>query len=74
MAGNKPFRVVYYEGEDGYLVGEVPELPGCVSQGKTVDELLENIRDAITGCIAARRELGLPERIPIQETEVLVPA
>lgn len=34
-------------GEDGYLVAEVPSLPGCISQGKTRQEALENICEAI---------------------------
>ncbi len=40
-------RVILYPGEDGYVVAEVPSLPGCVSQGKTCDEALANIREAI---------------------------
>jgi predicted RNase H-like HicB family nuclease len=34
-------------GEDGYLVAEVPSLPGCISQGKTKQEALHNIKEAI---------------------------
>lgn len=45
------FKVVISEGEDGWYVVECPALPGCVSQGKTVDEALENIKDAIQGCL-----------------------
>ncbi len=40
-------RVILYPGEDGYVVAEVPSLPGCISQGKTRDEVLTNIREAI---------------------------
>ncbi len=40
-------RVILYPGEDGYVVAEVPSLPGCISQGKTRDETLANIREAI---------------------------
>ncbi len=36
---------------DGYFVAEVPALPGCVSQGKTAEEALENIREAIEGWV-----------------------
>lgn len=74
MLVNQTYRVIYHPGEDGWLVGEVPELPGCVSQGRTVDELLANLRDAVAGCVAVRRELGLPERVPIQETSIIVAA
>ena len=43
----KEFYVVIERDEDGYFVGEVPALRGCYSQGKTIDELLSNIRDVI---------------------------
>jgi predicted RNase H-like HicB family nuclease len=41
------FKVVITEGEDGWYVVEVPSLPGCISQGKTKKEALENIKEAI---------------------------
>lgn len=37
-----------YPGEDSYWVAEVPSLPGCISQGKTREEAIENIKEAIT--------------------------
>ena len=40
-------KVVLYPGEDGYWVVECPSLPGCFSQGKTVEEALANIKEAI---------------------------
>ncbi|MDD4094063.1 MAG: type II toxin-antitoxin system HicB family antitoxin [Methanothrix sp.] len=50
------FKVLVSEGEDGWLVVECPSIPGCVSQGKTVDEALENIKDAIQGCLDVMSE------------------
>lgn len=41
------FPVVFRKGEDGYIVAECPVLPGCVTQGKTKQEAIENIREAI---------------------------
>ncbi|VVB84332.1 HicB_like antitoxin of bacterial toxin-antitoxin system [uncultured archaeon] len=41
------FKVIITEGEDGWYVVEVPSLPGCISQGKTKNEALENIKEAI---------------------------
>lgn len=41
------FEVVIYEGESGWLLVECPALPGCMSQGKTEEECLANISDAI---------------------------
>lgn len=40
-------HVILHPGEDGYWVVECPSLPGCISQGKTVDEAIENIKEAI---------------------------
>lgn len=40
-------RVILYPGEDGYWVIECPSLPGCISQGKTREEAIENIKEAI---------------------------
>lgn len=40
-------QVIIRPGEDGWFVAEVPSLPGCVSQGRTEDEALANIREAI---------------------------
>jgi predicted RNase H-like HicB family nuclease len=54
------FLVRLEQGEDGYVVAECPALPGCVSQGKTPDEALANIREAIQGIVTVRRKHGLP--------------
>ena len=53
-------EVIVFSGEDGYYVAECPSLPGCVSQGKTKEEAIANIKDAIRGYIAALEEDGLP--------------
>ena len=45
------YRVLIEQDEDGVYVGEVPALPGCISQGATRVELLENIKEAIAGYI-----------------------
>lgn len=42
-------NVILEQDEDGYFVAEVPALPGCLSQGKTREEALGNIREAIEG-------------------------
>lgn len=46
--------------ETGTIVAECPSIPGCVSQGKTEDEALANIREAIAACLEVRAEQGLP--------------
>jgi predicted RNase H-like HicB family nuclease len=47
------FHVTVEQAEDGYCVVECPALPGCISQGKTQEEALVNIREAITGWLWA---------------------
>ena len=56
-------QVVIYPGEDGYWVAECPSLPGCISQGKTKEEAIANIKEAIKGYISALEEdnLTVPE-------------
>ena len=50
-------QVVIYPGEDG---AECPSLPGCISQGKSKEEAIANIKEAIRGYIAVLEEDGLP--------------
>ena len=56
-------QVVIYPGEDGYHVAEVPSLPSCISQGKSKEAALANIKEAAELCIDALREdnLAVPE-------------
>jgi predicted RNase H-like HicB family nuclease len=56
--------VVLRPGEDGWVVAECPVIPGCISQGRTRAEALENIREAIDLCLESQPEEGwlLPER------------
>ncbi len=61
------YRVFIEQDEDGVYVAEVPSLPGCISQGQTRSEALENIKEAIAGyleSLKAHGELVLP---PISE-------
>jgi predicted RNase H-like HicB family nuclease len=71
--GGSPMRqVILYLGEDGYWVAECPSLPGCISQGKTKQEALANIREAIEGYIAALQDDALP--VPEERFEALLVA
>jgi len=63
-------QVVLHKGDDGYWVAECPSLPGCVSQGKTKDEAIANIREAIQGYVDALEEDHLP--VPEEGFETLV--
>jgi predicted RNase H-like HicB family nuclease len=56
--------------EDGVWVAECPSIPGCVSQGATRDAAVDNIRDAIRGCLEVRAELGMPLTVETRQVEV----
>ena len=66
--------VLLTEGEDGYIVAEIPVLPGCISQGKTKEEALANIAEAALLCLESMNEEGwaLPKSFDIQQIEVVV--
>jgi len=66
------FLITLEEDEDGFIVAECPALPGCVSQGKTREEAIANIEEAIQGYIASLRKHGQPIPNPeLTEVEVL---
>jgi predicted RNase H-like HicB family nuclease len=52
------------------IVAECPSLPGCVSQGETEAEAIENVREAIQGCIAERKVNHFPLGLEVREVEV----
>lgn len=51
-------QVIIYRGEDGYFVVECPSLPGCISQGKTREQAIENIQEALQLYIEVLQEKG----------------
>jgi Uncharacterized conserved protein len=55
------FQVIFtFDPEYEGYIAEVPELPGCLSQGKTLDEAIENIKDAIQGYLYVQEKHGKP--------------
>ena len=52
-------QVIIYPGEDGFWVAECPSLPGCISQGRSKEEAIENIKEAIEVYSAALTEDGI---------------
>uniref|UniRef100_A0A7C1J8G6 Type II toxin-antitoxin system HicB family antitoxin n=1 Tax=Ammonifex degensii TaxID=42838 RepID=A0A7C1J8G6_9THEO len=66
------FLVTLTEGEDGFIIAECPALPGCLSQGRTKEEALVNIKEAIALSIETRRGLGMPLGYEVAEVEVAV--
>jgi predicted RNase H-like HicB family nuclease len=65
------FNVTIDRDEDGVWIVECPSIPGCVSQGETKDQALENIEDAIAACLQVRAERGLPLTVETKQIEVL---
>jgi predicted RNase H-like HicB family nuclease len=65
-------QVIVYPGEDGQWVAECPTLPGCISQGKTKEDAIGNIREAIEGYVTALKEDGLP--VPEEQFNLLTVA
>jgi predicted RNase H-like HicB family nuclease len=56
--------------EIGMLIAECPSISGCISQGRTEAEALENIREAIAGCLETRAAHGMSPTIEVREVEV----
>ncbi len=63
-------QVVLYPDEEGYWVAECPSLPGCVSQGRTKEEAIANVREAIQAYIGALEGDGLP--VPPERFEAVM--
>jgi len=70
MGSKQKYLVTLTAGEDGFIVAECPSLPGCVSQGKTKDEALRNIKEAIEGILELRRDHDLPKPGPSEAVTV----
>ena len=64
--------VVIKPGEDGYYIAEIPSLPGCISQGKTKEEALANIKEAAQLCLDCQKEEGwiIPGEYSVENVEV----
>lgn len=60
--------IVFRQGEDGYVVAECLQIPGCMSQGRTQNEALSNIIDAIESCLAVKL-LEFFRQAPLSQTD-----
>ena len=68
----RKYAVVIHQEPQGGFWAEVPALPGCYSQGDTVEELIANIREAIAGVLEVMREQGQQPDESIQILDVAV--
>lgn len=72
------YPVLIEQDEDGWFVAVVPDIPGCYTQGKTVEQAIQRIKEAIQCCLEAeKKEIALlaPMKfIGVQRVEVAVPS
>ena len=66
------YKIVIHKEPQGGFWAEVPALPGCVSQGDTLDELKANIREAIEGYMMVMKEEGREPEPDVEIAEVVV--
>ena len=64
------FNITLDRDDDGVWIAECPSIPGCVSQGKTKQGAIENVKDAMVLCLEVRAEKGLPLTIETHQVEV----
>ena len=65
------FTIVVEQGEDGYILGDVVELPGCHTQAKTLDELMKRVREAISLYIEVVKPIASKARfVGVQQIDV----
>jgi predicted RNase H-like HicB family nuclease len=63
--------IIFEQGESGWWIATIPEVPGAFSQGKTREEARENVLDALNELMTARRDIALRERSAGAELESL---
>lgn len=66
----REFFVVIERDEDGFYVGGAPQLWACYSQGRTLDELMENVREAILLCLEDEGKDGMAEFVGVQRVAI----
>jgi predicted RNase H-like HicB family nuclease len=66
------FKVVIEKDEDGVFIATVPQLPGCVTDGKTRKEALKNVKEAVQGYLESLKKHKEPVPPPITEETIAV--
>ena len=70
MKGKKEFTVLIEKDEDGFFVADVPQLQGCHTQAKTLDELMKRVKEVVLFCLEEQQELPSTSFVGIQTIEV----
>jgi predicted RNase H-like HicB family nuclease len=58
MIMSREFTVVIEKDEEGYFIGTVPQIQGCHTQAKSLDKLMEGMKEAVLMCLEAEGEAG----------------
>lgn len=66
----KQLPVIVSRGEDGYYIVQCPALPGCVTQGKTLDEALKNIKEVIELCLEEKESRAMARAFGTEEVSL----
>jgi len=67
MTTKREFYMIVEQDEDGFFIGEIPQLKACYSQGQTLDELRENIKEVIEMCLEEEEFETTSEFIGVQK-------
>lgn len=59
LINRQDWQIVIHEAEEGGYWGEVPAMPGCVSEGETIEECRLNVMEAARGCLTAYIEMAM---------------
>ena len=70
MITKREFYMIVERDEDGIFVGKVPQLKACYSQGKTLDELIENIKEVIEMCLVEEELDEISEVVGVQKVTI----
>jgi len=69
----KTYTVLIEQDEDGWYVAKVPDIPGCATQGKTVEEAINRVKEAIQVCIEDAQDTPIPLKfIGVQQVDIQV--
>ena len=70
MTTKREFYMIVEQDEDGIFIGEIPRLKACYSQGKTLDELIENIKEVIEMCLEEEELDETSEFVGVQKVTI----